>query len=120
MAAVTDDVRAQRVAALLDQLATYDAVVVAFSGGADSAFLLAAAVRALGRERVTAATAVSPSLPHTELDQARRFADELGVRHLTPGTDELSREGYRANGADRCYFCKAELLDTLAPLVVER
>jgi uncharacterized protein len=47
---------------------------------------------------------------------AREFAEGLGVRHLRPRTDELSQEGYRANGGDRCYFCKAELLDVLGPL----
>lgn len=94
-------------------------VLVAFSGGADSAFVLAAAVRALGTANVTAATAVSPSLPAAELTHARTVAADLGVRHLTPATDEMSREGYRANGGDRCYFCKAELLDTLAPIAAE-
>jgi pyridinium-3,5-biscarboxylic acid mononucleotide sulfurtransferase len=94
-------------------------VLVAFSGGADSAFLLAAAVRALGTPRVVAATAVSSSLPTTELTEATQYAVSLGVRHLTPDTDELSRAGYRANGRDRCFHCKAELLDTLTPLAVE-
>jgi uncharacterized protein len=91
-------------------------VVVAFSGGADSAFLLAAAVRAVGRDRVLAATAVSPSLPRRELVAAREFAEGLGVRHIRPRTDEMSRDGYRANSGDRCYFCKAELVDVLGPL----
>ena len=91
-------------------------MLVAFSGGADSAFLLAAAVRALGPESVVAATAVSPSLAQEELPAAVAFAESLGVRHLTPSTDELSREGYVANGADRCFHCKATLLDTLRPL----
>jgi uncharacterized protein len=91
-------------------------VLVAFSGGADSALLLAAAVRTLGTEAVAAATAVSPSLPAAELTSARSFAADLGVRHLTPTTDELAREGYAANAGDRCFFCKAELLDVLTPL----
>ena len=94
-------------------------VAVAFSGGADSAFLLAAAVRALGAENVVAATAVSASLPASELEAAARFAADLGVRHVLPETDEMSREGYRANAGDRCYFCKAELLDVLGPLAAE-
>jgi uncharacterized protein len=98
------------------QLGKLGSVLVAFSGGTDSALVLAAAVRALGAERVVAATAVSPSLPGSELDGARAFAASLGVRHLTPTTDELSREGYRANAGDRCFFCKAELLDVLGPL----
>jgi pyridinium-3,5-biscarboxylic acid mononucleotide sulfurtransferase len=101
------------------QLRELDRVLIAFSGGADSAFLLSAAARALGPDRVIAATAVSPSLPATELDDAKRFAAEVGVRHLTPTTDELSREGYRANAGDRCFFCKAELLDVLQPLAAE-
>ncbi|MDQ1658582.1 MAG: pyridinium-3,5-biscarboxylic acid mononucleotide sulfurtransferase, partial [Cryptosporangiaceae bacterium] len=106
-----DDVLDARLDALQAQLRELDSVLVAFSGGADSAFLLATAVRTLGAERTAAATAVSPSLPAAELAQAVEFARDLGVRHLTPRTDELSRTGYRANAGDRCYFCKAELLD---------
>ena len=105
-----------RLDALEADLRGIDGVLVAFSGGADSAFLLAAAARALGPDRVVAATAVSPSLAADELPAARAFAAGLGVRHLTPTTDELSREGYAANGADRCFHCKATLVDTLRPL----
>lgn len=106
----------QRLTALHDRLVGLDSVLVAFSGGADSAFLLAAAVRALGAERVVAATATSPSLPDRELAGAREFAAGLGVRHETPTTRELDREGYVANAGDRCAFCKGELLDVLTPL----
>ncbi|MFL6130151.1 MAG: ATP-dependent sacrificial sulfur transferase LarE [Mycobacteriales bacterium] len=91
-------------------------VLVAFSGGADSAFLLARAVSVLGTEVVVAATAVSGSLPAAELAAAADFAAGLGVRHETPRTAELDRAGYRANAGDRCFFCKAELLDVLVPL----
>jgi pyridinium-3,5-biscarboxylic acid mononucleotide sulfurtransferase len=59
-------------------------------------------------------------LPEAELEQARRFAAGLGVRHLAPATAELERDGYRANAGDRCYFCKAELLDVLTPLAREQ
>ncbi len=109
----------ERLAALEARLLGLTSVLVAFSGGADSAFLLAAAVRALGTEAVVAATAVSPSLATAELPAAAAFAASLGVRHLTPGTDELSREGYVANAGDRCFHCKATLLDTLRPLAHE-
>jgi len=108
-----------RLAALEADLARRGSVLVAFSGGADSAFLLAAAVRALGPDNVAAATGYSDSLPAAERDPAAAYARDLGVRLLTPRTHEMEREGYRANGADRCFFCKAELLDVLAPLAAE-
>jgi uncharacterized protein len=111
-----DYVLDQRLAALDARLRDLGSVLVAFSGGADSAFLLAAAARALGPDGVVAATAVSASLPSAERDAAARFAEDLGVRHLLPRTREMDRDGYRANGGDRCYFCKAELLDVLGPL----
>jgi uncharacterized protein len=116
---LTEHLLATRLARLEAELRGLGSVLVAFSGGADSSFLLAAAARTLGAERVVAATAVSPSLPGAELDAARAFAADLGVRHLTPATRELDREGYRANSRDRCYFCKAELTETLAPLAAE-
>jgi uncharacterized protein len=90
-------------------------LMVAFSGGVDSAFLLAAAAEALG-ERAVAATGVSPSLAQRELEDARAIATELGVRHLEVDTHEQERHGYMANGPDRCYFCKSELFDALLPL----
>ncbi|MGF1663217.1 MAG: ExsB family transcriptional regulator [Kineosporiaceae bacterium] len=108
-----------RAARLEEVVAGLGSVLVAFSGGADSALVLAAAARVLGPGRVAAATGVSASLPAAELSGARAFAASLGVRHLTPGTDEMSRAGYRANAGDRCYFCKAELMSVLGPLAAE-
>src|SRR6266511_532156 len=90
-------------------------VMVAFSGGADSTFLLAAAAEALG-ERAVAATGVSPSLAEHELADARLLASELGVRHVVVATHELQRPGYTFNCPDRCYFCKWELFDLQLPL----
>jgi len=107
-----------KLARLTNDLQRLGSVLVAFSGGADSAFLLAASVRTLGPERVVAATAESASLPRAELEAAATFASDLAVRHVTPATDEMSRAGYVANAGDRCYFCKAELLDVLSPLAV--
>ncbi len=108
-----------RLEALRTRLEELGSVVVAFSAGADSAFLLAAAVRALGRDKVAAVTAVSDSLPAAEREAAERFCATLGVRHLTAETQEMQRSGYRANGGDRCYFCKAELVEVLTGLANE-
>ena len=95
-------------------------VAVAYSGGADSALVLAAAVRALGPGEVLAVTAMSASYPAAELAPARGFARELGVEHLLPDTHELDVPGYRANGPDRCYFCKSEVLDVVAAVADAR
>src|SRR4051794_31919252 len=109
-----------RLETLARDLETRGSVLVAYSGGADSAFLLAAAVRTLGPERVVAATGYSDSLPEVERDPARDFAEGLGVELLTPQTHEMERDGYRANGGDRCFFCKAELIEVLIPLARAR
>lgn len=103
-------------AALLERLRDIGPLAVAYSGGVDSALVLAAAVRAFGPDQVLAVTAVSESLAEAELAPARDLAAGLGVRHLTPRTHELNSPGYRANGRDRCYFCKSEVLDTIAGL----
>ncbi|MEW9530969.1 ATP-dependent sacrificial sulfur transferase LarE [Microbispora sp. NPDC049125] len=100
---------------LVERLRAERAVVVAYSGGADSALLAVAATRALG-ERALAVTAVSPSLAASERAGARAFAREHGIAHLEVCTDEADRPEYVANGRDRCYHCKSALFDALAPL----
>ena len=91
-------------------------VRVAFSGGVDSSLVLAAATRALGPASVEAVTAVSESLPGGMLTAARQLAASLGVTHTELATRELDNPGYAANGADRCYFCKATLIDAVTRL----
>ncbi len=91
-------------------------VVVAFSGGVDSGYLAAIALGVLGPDNVLAVTAVSGSLAPSELDDCRRLASEWGLPWRGVETDELSREAYVANGADRCYHCKSELMDKLQPV----
>jgi uncharacterized protein len=108
-----------RLARLLGRLRELGSVLVAFSGGADSAFVLAAAARALGAEAVVAATAVSASLPAAERRSARSFAAGQGLRHVEVPTHEMGREGYAANAGNRCYFCKSELLDVMLPVARE-
>ncbi len=83
-------------------------VMVAFSGGVDSALLAYAAHRTLG-ERSLAVTAVSPALAASELEIAKQVAAQLGFEHRTITTAELERDGYAANAPNRCYFCKTEL-----------
>src|SRR5215210_5065099 len=117
-AARGDDVAA-RLAALEARVAALGSVVVAFSGGVDSSVVAAIAYRALG-DKALAVTAVSPSVATGELDGAKRVAAHIGIAHEIVRTDELARPGYRANGPDRCYFCKSELYDVLAELAADR
>ena len=91
-------------------------VVVAFSGGADSALLAHAANAVLGPERVHVVTAVSPSLAAAERADAEALASELGLRWSAVETDEMTHAAYRANDADRCAHCKDALMDVLVPI----
>ncbi len=91
-------------------------VVVAFSGGADSALLAWAANEVLGRGQALAVTAVSPSLAATERADAAALAREWGLRWREVMTDELDDPEYARNDADRCFHCKSALMDALAPL----
>ncbi len=95
-------------------------MLVAFSGGVDSALVLAVAVQTLGRDRVLAATAVSPSLPSWELEATQHFAREAGATHELVHTHEMDDPNYARNAPDRCYFCKTELYDLLVPLAAAR
>lgn len=93
-------------------------LVVAFSGGADSAFLAWKATRTLGRQQVLCATAVSASLADAELDDCVRLARMWDLRWCPVVTDELADERYLANGVDRCFHCKTALMAALGPLAV--
>lgn len=115
-AGLVDDALAGKLTALDAELRRLESVVVAFSGGADSAFLAAAATAVLGSERVHAVTAVSPSLAGDEAAACRELASEWGLRWSPVETDEMERAAYRLNDVDRCYHCKAELMDVVGPI----
>ncbi len=93
---------------------------VAFSGGVDSGLLLALAVRTLGAERVLAVIGVSPSLARDELNGARDVAAAIGAPVVEVATHEGDHPMYRANGPDRCFFCKDELFTRISDEVAGR
>jgi uncharacterized protein len=98
---------------LRDILRGLDRVVIAYSGGVDSTFLLRVAVDTLG-DRATALTAISDSYPEWERAEARDLATAMGARLIEVETHEIDRPGYRANAGDRCYHCKTELFEVAA------
>ena len=100
-------------------LADLDGAVVAYSGGVDSALLASAAHEILG-DRAVVVTAVSPSLARRERRAASDLARSFGWPHVEVETSELDRPEYVRNEPDRCYWCKTELFDVLAPIASER
>jgi len=97
-------------------LLSYESVLVAFSGGADSALVAKAARDVLGRQRMTAATSRSESLPRKEISEVESFVRRYDIRHLWIETRELENPNYAANPVTRCYFCKSELYTRMSRL----
>jgi len=108
----------EKTAKLKSILQGMKSVLVAFSGGVDSALVLAVAHSVLG-EKVLAVTADSPSLPRSELEETRELAQTLGIRHRVVPTEELASPNYNQNPIDRCYFCKSELYTQLHKIARE-
>ena len=104
---------------LRSRLVGLDRVVVAFSGGADSAFLAHVAHTTLGPGRCVAATAVSPSLAGAERDDCASLAAEWGLDWVEVATTEMEDAAYRLNDGDRCFHCKSALMDVVGPMAAE-
>ncbi len=105
----------EKESALLQALGSYSSVIVAFSGGTDSAYLAWTAHRALGRNALSV-TALSPSYSSHDRAVVEKFVAETGVSHQFIETREMENPGYRANESSRCYFCKDELFSALDDL----
>jgi uncharacterized protein len=105
--------------ALCDTLASLGSVIVAYSGGTDSAYLAFVATRTLG-DRAVAITADSPSYPERHRLLAIQIARDFGLRHEIIRTNELERPEYRANPSNRCYYCKHELYTHLSRIAIGR
>lgn len=104
---------------LKDILVTMKSVLVAYSGGVDSTFLLKVAKDVLGETNVLAVTEMSPVYPSEETEQAKVIAQELGVRHQCIDTQELSNPEFVKNPKERCYWCKKELFVDLLKIAGE-
>ncbi|MGK7888462.1 MAG: ATP-dependent sacrificial sulfur transferase LarE [Leptolyngbyaceae cyanobacterium] len=109
----------QKLEQLKALFAQMDRALIAYSGGIDSTLVAKIACDVLG-DRALAVTAVSPSLLPEELEDARIQAAEIGIIHELVETHEMDNPNYTSNPANRCYFCKSELHDTLKPLAIQR
>lgn len=103
---------------LKKNLRNLESVAIAYSGGVDSTFLLKVACEVLG-DKVIAITAKSSTYPERELMEAKKFAEEIGVKHIIIVSEELDIEGFSKNPTNRCYYCKKELFTKIQNIAKE-
>lgn len=99
------DEQKEKLGRLKEIISGLGSLAIGFSGGVDSSFLLAVAHEVLG-DHVIAVTGVDASVPEREVNEAKAFCEDRGIRHILCTVDPLREEGYRNNSPDRCYFCK--------------
>ncbi len=104
---------------LKEFIKTFDGVIIAFSGGVDSSTLAAVSYEVL-KDGALAVTALSPTTPSREVEEARQIAQEIGIRHEFIQINELESEGFVENSPERCYFCKRHLLSAMVKYAKEK
>ena len=110
---MNENIAKEKETALLKSLKEMGGILVAFSGGVDSTYLLSVSKDAVGVKNLMAVTATSSTYPQSELEEAKKLAKDLEVKHQVITSEELEIDGFSDNPPDRCYYCKGELFTKL-------
>lgn len=98
---------------------SYDSAIIAFSAGVDSSVLASCAYKTLGKNAI-AVTSISPAFANEEITHSQKMAKEIGIELVVVRQDDLSSEGYVTNLVNRCYFCRSNLAEAIAPVALAR